>query len=128
MLSGLVPTWTLLAALTAGLILGVLASRLFTRSPTVPAVPSPQEPAPLAEAPAPEVVSQEEPASQPAAPEESQPESEPEPAPATAAAEPEPVRISMEDVVSELERRYQGRQAEAASEKPRPGGRRRRSR
>ena len=66
MLSGLVPTWTLLAALTAGLILGVLASRLFTRSSTVPAVPSPQEPALLAEAPAPEVVSQEEPASQPA--------------------------------------------------------------
>jgi hypothetical protein len=126
MLSGLVPTWTLLAALTAGLILGVLASRLFSSSPTAPAVPPAQEPALLAEPPAAEVASQEEPAAQPAATEESRPE--PEPAPAPAVAQAEPVRISMEDVVSELERRYQGRQAEAASEKPRPGGRRRRSR
>jgi hypothetical protein len=34
----------------------------------------------------------------------------------------------MEDVVSELERRYQGRHADASGEKPRPGGRRRRTR
>ncbi|PZR88877.1 MAG: hypothetical protein DLM67_19885 [Candidatus Nephthysia bennettiae] len=38
---------------------------------------------------------------------------------------PEPVRISMEEVVSELEHRYQGRQADKPAEK-RPGSRRRR--
>jgi hypothetical protein len=37
----------------------------------------------------------------------------------------EPVRISMEDVVSELEHRYQGRQADKPAEK-RPSSRRRR--
>jgi hypothetical protein len=107
-----VPTWTLLAALTAGLILGALGSRLFNRSPATVTLP----PAAIA-APEPEQVV----LGTPAADEpEAQPPAPPPPA-------PEPVRISMEDVVSELERRYQGRQADASGEKP-PGGRRRRTR
>jgi hypothetical protein len=110
-----VPTWTLLAALTAGLILGALGSRLFLRSPSPVATAAP----PIPEEPAPQ---------QPAAvePESSPPEAPP--APPAPAPEPEPVRISMEDVVSELERRYQGRQADAAAEKPRSTTRRRRPR
>jgi hypothetical protein len=104
-----VPTWTLLAALTAGLILGALGARLFQRSPSTPALP----PAASA-APEPEEAVLQAPAAE-----------EPEPAPAP---EPEAVRISMEDVVSELERRYQGRQADASGEKPRPSSRRRRPR
>jgi hypothetical protein len=107
-----VPTWTLLAALTAGLILGALGSRLFMRSSprvTPVAPPTPEEPAP-----------------QPPAAVE--PEPAPPPDPPAPAPEPEPVRISMEDVVSELERRYQGRQADAAAEKPRSTTRRRRPR
>ena len=108
-----VPTWTLLAALTAGLILGALGSRLFLRStpPVTPVAP------PIPEEPAPEPPAAFEP--EPAPPEAP-------PAPPAPAPEPEPVRISMEDVVSELERRYQGRQADAAAEKPRSTTRRRR--
>src|SRR5438445_293858 len=87
MLSAVVPTWTLLAALTAGLILGALGSRLFLRSPSPPAVMAalpPQEPMPQEAVVA-----------------------EPEPAPPPAAAPappPEPLRISMEAVVSAQER------------------------
>lgn len=96
----MVPTWTLLAALTAGLILGVLGTRLFQRPSPAPA---PAEPSPSEEpAPQPPAVEAQEPQRAPPAP--------PEPAPEPA---PEHVRISMEDVVSELERRYQGRQADA---------------
>ena len=111
----MVPTWTLLAALTAGLILGALGARLFHRSPSPTALP----PAAIA-APEPEGAVLEAPAAA-----EPEPEAEPTAPPAPA---PEPARISMEDVVSELERRYQGRQADASGEKPRPSGRRRRTR
>jgi hypothetical protein len=93
-----VPTWTLLAALAAGLILGALGSRLpFRRA----AVTAPAQDVPPA----------------PAAPSAS---NEPTPPPP-----PEPSRIPMEDVVSELEHRYQGRQADKPAEK-RPSSRRRR--
>ena len=94
----MVPTWTLLAALAAGLILGALGSRLpFRRA----AVTAPAQDVPPA----------------PAAPPAS---NEPTPPPP-----PEPSRIPMEDVVSELEHRYQGRQADKPAEK-RPSSRRRR--
>jgi hypothetical protein len=92
------PTWTLLAALAAGLILGTLGSRLLFRPS---AITSPAQDVPPA----------------PASPAAS---NEPTPLPP-----PEPVRIPMEDVVSELEQRYQGRQADKPAEK-RPSGRRRR--
>ena len=94
----MVPTWTLLAALAAGLILGALGSRLLFRPS---AITSPAQDVPPAPAP-------------PAA------SNEPTPLPPS-----EPVRIPMEDVVSELEQRYQGRQADKPAEK-RPSGRRRR--
>jgi hypothetical protein len=147
-----VPTWTLLAALTAGLILGVLGSRLFNRPSPLPAPavqtvteetaaqePAAQEAAPpvaasqetvAQEAAAPvaasqETVAQEAPAQVDVA---AEPQTEPAPAPpAPPPAAAEPIRISMEDVVSELERRYQGRQADTSSEK-RPSGRRKRTR
>jgi hypothetical protein len=93
-----VPTWTLLAALAAGLILGALGSRLLFPSAAVTAPAQDVPPAPAL----------------PAA------SNEPTPLPS-----PEPVRISMEDVVSELEHRYQGRQADKPAEK-RPRSRRRR--
>jgi len=96
-----VPTWTLLAALAAGLILGALGSRLPFRRAAVTAPAQDVPPAPALPAP-------------PAA------SNEPTPLPS-----PEPVRISMEDVVSELEHRYQGRQADKPAEK-RPRSRRRR--
>jgi hypothetical protein len=96
-----VPTWTLLAALAAGLILGALGSRLFFRPPTPP--PPVEDVAPVA------IVQ----------------EAEPAPPPPPPPPEPEPARVSMEDVVSELERRYEGRQADATGDK-RAGGRRRR--
>jgi len=87
-----------LAALAAGLILGALGSRLLFR-PTAVTPPARD----LTPAPAPPAASD-----------------EPAPLPA-----PESVRISMEDVVSELEHRYQGRQADKSAEK-RPSSRRRR--
>jgi hypothetical protein len=99
-----VPAWTLLAALAAGLILGTIGSRFFFR----PAAPPPTEESPP---PPPE-------AAEPVA-------SPPPPPPPPPEPEPEPARISMEDVVSELERRYQGRQADSSAEK-RPGTKRRR--
>ena len=94
----MVPTWTLLAALAAGLILGALGSRVLFRPAAVTALAQ---------------------------------DGTPTPAPPAASNEPtlppplEPVRISMEDVVSELEHRYQGRQADKPAEK-RPSSRRRR--
>jgi hypothetical protein len=93
-----VPIWTLLAALAAGLILGALGSRVLFRpvAVTVPAQDGPPTPAP------------------PAASKEP-----------TLPPRLEPVRISMEDVVSELEHRYQGRQADKPAKK-RPSSRRRR--
>ena len=94
----MVPTWTLLAALAAGLILGALGSRLPFRRPAITAPAQDVPPAPAAP-----------PAS-----------NEPTPPPP-----PEPSRIPMEDVVSELEHRYQGRQADKPAEK-RPRSRRRR--
>ena len=93
----MVPAWTLLAALVAGVAIGFGASWLVRPRPR----PQPAEPA--------------EPALVDAAPLVEEP-----PAP------PEPVRIGMEDVVSELERRYQGRQADGPGEK-RAGSRRRRA-
>jgi hypothetical protein len=99
-----VPTWTLLAALTAGLILGALGSRLLFRPAAVTAPAQDVPPAPAA----------------PAAPATLVASNEPPPPPP-----PEPVRISMEDVVSELEHRYQGRQADQPAEK-RTSSRRRR--
>ena len=101
----MVPAWTLLAALAAGLILGTVGSRFFFR-PASPAPPIEESPPPPPQAP--------EPVAAPPPP----PQPEPEP-------EPEPARISMEDVLSELERRYQGRQADPSAEK-RQGGKRRR--
>ena len=97
----MVPTWTLLAALAAGLILGALGSRLPFRRAAVTAPAQDVPPAPVA----------------PATPVAS---NEPSPPP-----RPEPSRISMEDVLSELEHRYQGRQADKPAEK-RPSNRRRR--
>jgi len=144
-LSLVVPTWTLLAAVTAGLILGALGSRLLFRpassAPVAPlqtpdpvAPPAPDgtasqavESAPLAPELAPQAPDQLEPVQAPAA-EHPTPTPAPAPAPAPPSADGEPGRISMEDVVSELERRYQGRQADAAAEKQRSGGRRRRPR
>jgi hypothetical protein len=93
-----VPTWTLLAALAAGLILGALGSRVLFRPAVVTATAQDGPPAPA----------------QPAA------SNEPTPPPP-----PETVRIPMEDVVSELEHRYQGRRADKPAEK-RPSSRRRR--
>ena len=101
----MVPAWTLLAALAAGLILGAIGSRFFFR-PSPPPPPIEESPPPPPEA------------AEPVAP--PPPADPPEPEP-----EPEPARISMEDVVSELERRYQGRQADPSAEK-RQGGKRRR--
>jgi hypothetical protein len=122
--SVVVPTWTLLAALTAGLILGALGSRLFLKSPSAaPAAPPPPE----VPAPPPPTAAAEEPEPQPQVVQDPEPP-EPAPAPPAPAPPPEPVRISMEDVVSELERRYQGRQADGTAEKPRTGTRRRRPR
>ena len=97
----MVPTWTLLAALAAGLILRALGSRLLFRPAAVTAPAQDVPPAPAA----------------PATPVAS---NEPSPPPP-----PEPSRISMEDVLSELEHRYQGRQADKPAEK-RPSSRRRR--
>ncbi|HLB78216.1 MAG TPA: hypothetical protein VJO72_14395 [Candidatus Dormibacteraeota bacterium] len=97
----MVATWTLLAALAAGLILGALGSRLLFRPAAVTAPAQDVPPAPAA----------------PATPVAS---NEPSPPPP-----PEPSRISMEDVLSELEHRYQGRQADKPAEK-RPSSRRRR--
>ncbi len=88
----MVPTWTLLAALAAGLILGTLGSWLLFRPTAVTAAAQEAVPAPKASA-APVVNNQ------------------PTPPP------PEPVRISMEEVVSELEHRYQGRLADKPVEK-----------
>ena len=90
----MVPTWTLLAALAAGVILGPRARGCSFHSAAV--TPPTQD--------LPPAVSNE----------------------PTLPPPLEPVRISMEDVVSELERRYQGRQADAAAEKPRSTTRRRR--
>ena len=99
----MVPTWTLLAALAAGLILGALGSRLLFRPAALTASAQDVPPAPAPAAPATPVAS-----------------NEPSPPPP-----PEPSRISMEDVLSELEHRYQGRQADKPAEK-RPSSRRRR--
>jgi hypothetical protein len=97
-----VPAWTLLAALAVGVAIGWVASWLVRpRRPAPAESAQPAEPALVEAAPLIE---------------------EPPPPPAP----PEPVRIGMEDVVSELERRYQGRQADTPSEK-RAGSRRRRS-
>jgi outer membrane biosynthesis protein TonB len=124
-----VPTWTLLAALTAGLILGAIGSRLFQKSSSAvaPAAPAPPPPAPEEPLPPAPTPAAEEPGPEPQPQVVHEPEP-PEPAPAPPAPAPEPVRISMEDVVSELERRYQGRQADGTAEKPRTGTRRRRPR
>ena len=97
----MVPTWSLLAALAAGLILGAMGSRLLFRPAAVTA-PA-QDVPPATAAPATPLAS-----------------NEPLPPPP-----PEHVRISMEDVVSELEHRYQGRLADKPAEK-RPSSRRRR--
>jgi hypothetical protein len=84
-----VPTWTLLAALAAGLILGALGWRVLFR-PAVVTAPAQDGPGASAAGS----------------------EHEPTPPPP-----PEPVRIPMEDVVSELEHRYQGRRADKPAEK-----------
>ena len=89
-------------AVAAGAVLGFLGARLAAR----PAQPEP--------APGDTVVSGDTVIPQPEEPTEEQ-----------EAPPPAPVRIGMEDVVSELERRYQGRQAEGGAEK-RAGTRRRR--
>ncbi len=96
----MVPTWTLLVALAAGLTLGALGSRVLFRpaAVTAPAQDGPPTPAPPAVSNEPTL-----------------------PPPL------EPVRISMEDVVSELEHRYQGRQADKPAEK-RPRSQRQRAR
>jgi hypothetical protein len=95
-----IPIWTLAVAAVAGLAVGVVVGRLIPR-PRASAEPVTQAPAtaPPAQAAAP--------AAEEAAP---------------AAAEPlgaETPRIDMGDVVSELERRYEGRRAEEAAEKER---------
>ena len=95
----MVPAWTLLAALAVGVAIGWVASWL-VRPGRRPEPAEAAEPALVEAAPLLE---------------------EPPPPPP-----PEPVRIGMEDVVSELERRYQGRQADAPGEK-RPASRRRRT-
>jgi hypothetical protein len=103
-----IPIWTLAVAAVAGLAVGVLVGRLLPR-PRVsaePVTPSPSTapPAQAAAAPAGE-------AAPPAAE-----------VPAPAAAEPvraETPRIDMGDVVSELERRYEGRRAEEDADKER---------
>jgi hypothetical protein len=140
-LSKVVPTWTLLAAVTAGMILGALGSRLLFRpgssvpvtplqSPDQVAPPAPDEAAQQAVELAPQAVEL-----APQAPDRLEPvqpsaaeNPTPSPEPAVPSADREPGRISMEDVVSELERRYQGKQADAAAEKQRSSGRRRRPR
>jgi len=105
-----IPIWTLAVAAVAGLAVGVLVGRLMPR-PGASAEPVTRAPstAPAAQA-----------AASPA--EEAAPPAAGAPAPAPAGAEPVPAetpRIDMGDVVSELERRYQGRRAEEDADKER---------
>ncbi len=102
----MVPTWTLLAALAAGLILGTLGSWLLFRPAAVTTAAQDIEVAPAPEASATPGASK-----------------EPTPPPPPL----EPVRISMDEVLSELEHRYQGRQADKPAEK-RPRSQRQRAR
>jgi hypothetical protein len=88
-----VPTWTLAIVVIAGVAVGVLLGRL--TAPSRPSGGSAAEPVAPEEAPA-------APVGEPAVPEEA-----------------EAPRIDMEDVVSELERRYQGRRAEEEKERAR---------
>jgi hypothetical protein len=98
-----VPTWTLAIAAIVGVAAGLLVGRLSSR-------PSPNEAAGLLAGPS---------TSAPA--EADQPPATPaEPAAEAKEAESAEVpRIDMEDVVSELERRYQGRRADEEKERAR---------
>jgi hypothetical protein len=103
-----IPIWTLAVAAVAGLAVGVLVGRLMPR-PRASAEPVARAPstAPAAQAAAAPAEEAAPPAAEASAP---------------AAAEPvgtETPRIDMGDVVSELERRYEGRRAEEDGEKER---------
>jgi hypothetical protein len=87
-----VPIWALLPTFVLGLILGALAIRRVTRPVTSATPPGPE----------------------PAAPSPSHDSAREEAAPVT----DESLPIGMGDVVSELERRYQGRRVDHRQEKP----------
>lgn len=94
----MIPTWTLAVAAVAGLVVGAIIGRLIPRPGAGAGTPPREEGRAVAEAPAETV-------------EEAASTRE-----GTAAQAP---RIGMEDVVSELERRYQGRRAEEQEEEER---------
>ena len=91
----MIPTWTLAVAAVAGLVVGAIIGRLIPRPGAGAGAPPLKDGGAVAEAPAETV-------------EEAAPSPEASPAQAP--------RIGMEDVVSELERRYQGRRAEEQDE------------
>jgi hypothetical protein len=102
-----IPIWTLAVAAVAGLAVGVLVGRL------VPRPRASAEPVTRAPSTAPPVQATAPPAEE---------EAPLAPGAASTAAEPvraEAPRIDMGDVVSELERRYEGRRAEEGDEKER---------
>jgi hypothetical protein len=105
-----VPTWTLAIVTIAGVAVGILLGRL--TAPTQPSGASAA--APISEAPTTEVAAT---AAEPAPPQEA-PAPE-EPAAAEEESTAEVPRIGMEDVVTELERRYQGRRAEEEKDRAR---------
>jgi hypothetical protein len=104
-----VPTWTLVVVAIAGVAVGVVLGRL--TAPSQPSGGSAMEPSPGISEPEATAMT----AVEPASPEEAAPAA-PVEEPAAAEDEEAP-RIDMEDVVSELERRYQGRRAEEEKER-----------
>jgi hypothetical protein len=98
-----IPAWTLSLAFVAGLLVGAGVCLLVRRpAPTPQLADAPAEPAP--------------------APTPSEPAPEPEPEPAAASS----LATGVDDVVSELERRYKGRKVDPAAEAA-PKDRRRQS-
>jgi hypothetical protein len=106
-----VPTWTLAIAAVAGVAIGVIVGRLLPRPRATEAPAS----APQSDAvPPTDAAVTEEVLELVTAPPESGATAEEESSP-----EEEEPRIGMEDVVTELERRYQGRRAEEEKERAR---------
>jgi hypothetical protein len=105
-----VPIWTLAIAAVGGIVVGLIVGRLLPRprAAEAPASAPPSDTAPLPEAAVTEEVLE-----LVTAPPESEATAEEEPA------EGEVPRIGMEDVVTELERRYEGRRAEEEKERAR---------
>jgi len=108
-----VPTWTLAIVAIAGIAVGFLLGRL--TAPSQPSGASAAEAVPHTSEVA-AVEAEAATAVEPAPPDESQAAPVEE---AVAAEDEEVPRIDMEDVVSELERRYQGRRADEEKERAR---------